>query len=330
MLQSLKESSDIKKLYSCQIGETARRLLTPGACGQVLAGFSRAAYLVMEQAGLFWLASENAPMHLRAVRIAGPFPKLVAGENFVMEGECIKITPDLQVDLGDASTWAFSPIPAKTALEIDQIPIRVKSIFPRSFDLSQASGFGRLIPKILWLAEGQMDDEAEIDPTLAVAWPSIHEIIKACLLDDMPGLFREAKALVGLGEGLTPSGDDFLGGLLFCLNTIQRLYPGFMNLNSSEQALFIESAKQRTNLISFALLKDSANGQAVEPLHELIQSVFSEKPPESSRAAFRLTQIGYSTGWDLLTGALTGLLSTFPSPDSIDSPAILPTQDIYF
>lgn len=317
------------KLYSCQIGETACRLLTPGACGQVLAGFSRAAYLVTEQAELFWLASENAPMHLRGLRIAGPFPKLVAGENFFIEDQCINIAPHLQVDFGDASTWAVSPIPAEAALEIDQIPVRVKGIFPTGFDLSQASGFGRLIPKILSLAAGQLDDEAEIDPVLALAWLGIYEIAKACLLRDMPGLLQEANALVGLGEGLTPSGDDFLGGLLFCVNTIQRLYPGFINLDSSEQALFIESAKQRTHLISFTLLKDLTNGQAVEPLHELLHSVLSDQPPESIRPASCLTQIGHSTGWDLLTGALTGLLLTFPSPDSIDSSAISPTQEIY-
>jgi len=317
------------KLYSCQIGETACRLLTPGTCGQVLAGFSRAAYLVTEQAELFWLASENAPMHLRGLRIAGPFPKLVAGENFFIEDQCINIAPHLQVDFGDASTWAVSPIPAEAALEIDQIPVRVKGIFPTGFDLSQANGFGRLIPKILSLAAGQLDDEAEIDPVLALAWLGIYEIAKACLLRDMSGLLQEANALVGLGEGLTPSGDDFLGGLLFCVNTIQRLYPGFINLDSSEQALFIESAKQRTHLISFTLLKDLTNGQAVEPLHEWLHSVLSDQPSESIRPASCLTQIGHSTGWDLLTGALTGLLLTFRSPDSIDSSAISPTQDIY-
>ncbi len=319
----------MSKLYACQMGQTARKLLTPGACGQVLAGFSRAAYLVTEQAELFWLASENAPMHLRGLRIAGSFPKLVAGEKFFIEGECIKIAPDLQVDFGDTSTWAVSTIPTEAALDIDQIPARVKSIFPASFDLSQASGFGLLIPKILSLAAGQLDDEAEIDPVLALAWFGIYEIAKACLLRDMSGLFQEANALVGLGQGLTPSGDDFLGGLLFCVNTIQRFYPGIINLDSSEQALFIESAKQRTHLISFTLLKDLTNGQAVEPLHELIHSVLSDKPPESIRPTSCLPQIGHSTGWDLLTGALTGLLLTFRSPDSIDSSAISPRQDIY-
>ena len=81
----------------------------------MLAGFSRAAYLVTEQAELFWLASENAPMHLRGLRIAAPFPKLVAGEKFFIEGECIRIAPDLKVDFGDASTWTMSTIPAEAA-----------------------------------------------------------------------------------------------------------------------------------------------------------------------------------------------------------------------
>jgi hypothetical protein len=296
---------------SHHIGKTALGLLTPGACGRVLAGFSGVSYLVTEQAELFWLASENAPMHQRGMRIAGPFPKLAAGERFSIGGKNIKIAPDFQVDFGDASTWTASTIPAETALEIEKIPARVKSLFLNSFDLSQAGGFGRLIPKILSLAAGQLDDEAEIDPVLALAWLGIHEIAKACLLRDMPGLLQEANALVGLGEGLTPSGDDFLGGLLFCVNTIQRLYPGIINLDSSEQALFIESAKQRTHLISFTLLKDLSNGQAVEPLHELIHSVLSDRPPESIRPVSCLTQIGHSTGWDLLTGVLTGLLLTF-------------------
>jgi Protein of unknown function (DUF2877) len=317
------------KLYSCQIGKIARRLLTPGACGRVLAGFSRAAYLATEQSEVFWLASEDAPMHLRGLRLAGPFPKLLAGENFFIEGECLKIAPDLKVDFGDAFTWAVSTIPAEATLEMDQIPIRVKRIFQTSFDLSQASGFGRMIPKILSLAANQRDDEAEIDSVLALAWLGIYKIAKACLRRDMSGLLKEANALVGLGGGLTPSGDDFLGGLLFCLNTIRRLYPGFIRLDSSEQALFLDSAKHQTHLISFTLLKDLSNGQAVEPLHELIHSILSDQPPESIRPASRLTQIGHSTGWDLVTGVLTGLLLTFRSPDSIDSSAISPKQDIY-
>jgi hypothetical protein len=317
------------KRDACQIGKTALGLLTPGVCGRVLAGFSNAAYFATEQSELFWLASENAPMHLRGLRIAGDFPKLMAGAHFLVEGKCIKIFPDLKADFGDASTWEGSTVPAEAALEIDQIPMRVKRIFQKPLDLSQASGFGRMIPRILSLAASQLDDEAEIDPVLALAWLGIHKIAKACLMRNMSGLLKHANALVGLGGGLTPSGDDFLGGLLFCFNTLQRLYPGFIFLDASEKALFLDSAKHRTHLISFTLLKDLSNGQAVEPLHEWIHSILCDQPPESIRPASRLTQMGHSTGWDLVTGALTGLLLTFRSPDSIDSSAISPKQAIY-
>lgn len=303
--------------------------MTPRACGHVLAGFSRAAYLATEQSELFWLASENAPMHLRGLRISGLLPKIAAGQPFFIEDEYIKIAPDLSIDFSDASTWAVSTIPTEAALEIDRIPIGVKRIFQTTFDLSQASGFGRMIPKILSLAASQQDEEAENDPLLTLAWLGINKIAKGCLMRDLSGLFNEANALVGLGGGLTPSGDDFLGGLLFCLNTIGRLYPEHICLDSSEQALFLDSAKERTNLISFTLLKDLTNGQAVEPLHELIRLILSDQPLESTSPACRLTQIGHSTGWDLLTGVLTGLLLTFHSPDSIDSSAISDPQDIY-
>jgi hypothetical protein len=316
------------KFDSCQIGKTARSFLRPKAGGQVLACFSKAAYLVTEQAELFWLASEGTPMHLRGLRIAGPFLKVAAGEKFFIKGQCITIAPDCIVDFGNALTWTVPAVTAETALEIDEIPQRVKRLFPNRFDLSQASGFGRLIPKILSLPSGRSEKAAEIDPVLALAWPGIHKIAKACLLRDMPGLLRAANALVGLGEGLTPSGDDFLGGLLYCVHTIQRLYPGFIYLDLSEQALLIESARKRTHLISFTLLKDLTEGRAVEPLHELIHSVLSDQPPESIRAASCLTQIGHSTGWDLLAGALTGLLLTFGSHDTMDSSDVSHTQGI--
>jgi hypothetical protein len=319
----------MKKRDSCQIGKTALGLLTSGTCGRVLAGFSGVAYLVTEQAELFWLASENAPMHPRGLRIAGPFPTLEAGEKFFVQRRCLRIAPDLNVNFSNASTWTASAIPAETALEIEKIPLRVKGLFLNGFDLSQACGFGRLIPKIFSMASSQPGDETEIDPGLAFAWLGIHEMAKACLTRDMPSLLREADALVGLGEGLTPSGDDFLGGLLFCVNCMQRLYPGIIYLDASEQALFIESARKRTHLISFTLLKDMIDGRAVEPLHELIRFVLSDRPLERLCPASCLTRIGHSTGWDLLTGVLTGLLLTFRGHDSIDSPAVSPTQDIY-
>ena len=116
------------------------------------------------------------------------------------------------------------------------------------------------------------------------------------------------RALLGLGEGLTPSGDDFLSGMLFCLHTLDKLYPA-LGLDLSSRPRFTEAARRKTHPISYALLVDAAFGQAVEPLYGWLCAVFSDRAPAGiGQAAARLTHIGHSTGWDLLAGALTGLL----------------------
>ena len=125
---------------SCQVGATARALLKPGACGQVLAGFSGAAYLVTAEGELLWLTSDRVPMHARGLRIAGQFPQFVAGERFSTTRGGINIAPDLQVDLNGASTWEASAIGDNAALDIDKIPPKLKDIFSDGVDLSRATG----------------------------------------------------------------------------------------------------------------------------------------------------------------------------------------------
>lgn len=126
---------------------------------------------------------------------------------------------------------------------------------------------------------------------------------------DSANIMAQADSLIGLGEGLTPSGDDFAGGLLFCLYWLSRLYAD--QLPFVDSARVIERLAGRTNLISFTVLRDLANGQGVEPLHLWLHCVLTGRPVAQIRQqAARLIRIGHSTGWDLLSGALTGLLLT--------------------
>ena len=68
-------------------------------------------------------------------------------------------------------------------------------------------------------------------------------------------------------------------------------------------------AASRTNSISHALLSDLAFGQGPEPLHELFNALVSGKDLETVRTSLsRLIEIGSTSGWDMLTGFMTGLL----------------------
>jgi len=115
-----------------------------------------------------------------------------------------------------------------------------------------------------------------------------------------------------LGEGLTPSGDDFLGGFFFCLNRLQQAYPHELDI-TSDYSVFLRRCKTRTNLISFTLLKDNACGYGLEPLELFVSALLHGDPFINLHSyAELLVNVGHSTGWDMLTGLLAGMAVTFP------------------
>jgi hypothetical protein len=75
--------------------------------------------------------------------------------------------------------------------------------------------------------------------------------------------------------------------------------------------LFLQYAEPRTNLISYTLLRDHAIGQASEALHQFVDALVAGQALERmQRSATRLIGVGHSTGWDLLSGVVVGLMST--------------------
>lgn len=111
--------------------------------------------------------------------------------------------------------------------------------------------------------------------------------------------------LIGLGEGLTPSGDDFLCGVL-AATWLDRNGRG-----NELRALLNEPLREKlgeTNDISAAFLDCALRGQFSRPVTEL-----SQMNPYTAAASFRA--IGHSSGVDTLNGILYGL-SLLETPKS--------------
>lgn len=110
-------------------------------------------------------------------------------------------------------------------------------------------------------------------------------------------LERETERLIGLGPGLTPSGDDYLGGMLLALRTCGR--------EAQAQALWrwLEPRLAgRTSAISAAHLAAAAQGEAHEALHECLRKLYgSERSWQDVLSA--LSAVGHCSGWDGLAGA---------------------------
>jgi len=102
--------------------------------------------------------------------------------------------------------------------------------------------------------------------------------------------------LVGLGSGLTPSGDDLLCGALVALHAIGRV-----DAARDLYAAISEAARLATSSLSAAFLRAAAEGQSSEPLHEAIIALLENQ--SVARPVEAVAHIGHTSGWDALAGA---------------------------
>lgn len=108
---------------------------------------------------------------------------------------------------------------------------------------------------------------------------------------------RGALALLGCGPGLTPSGDDVLVGVLVMLHAAgrhdaARLLAGAVTTE----------APRRTSRISAAHLVAASRGEAVEPVHDVVQALLAGEPAACATSVKRLLAYGHSSGADALRG----------------------------
>jgi hypothetical protein len=122
------------------------------------------------------------------------------------------------------------------------------------------------------------------------------------LIDD-----SAVNSLIGLGPGLTPSGDDLLVGYMAGLWCMVR--------DKSERAQFISGLgetirhlSQNTNDISRTYLYHAVRGQVSSRLANLAEVIGQGANPEQLlEIAAAAMKIGHTSGMETVTGLLVGL-----------------------
>jgi hypothetical protein len=296
------------------MGAAARGWLSPGEHGKVLAAVTHATYLLTEQGELVWLGTAETPMHRRCIRVASPLPWLAVGTAFTFKDHSIELESGTNLDFHTSQIWETPAIPASDLIESKLLPDKLHTFCNTFLARETPVGVGTFIRPVLQIAKKQ-DSSTAIQPEkflTMTAWPIVERIARAYLSHDFAGVLQHAEALIGLGEGLTPSGDDFLGGLFFARYLLSCSYPHLFYLEFSNLPEWIDAVQPRTNLISFVLLKDNATGHALDPLNRFGIALLTNQPVESaSSAASDLIKVGHSTGWSLLAGFLVGMLFAF-------------------
>jgi hypothetical protein len=120
---------------------------------------------------------------------------------------------------------------------------------------------------------------------------------------DVDGVRAHGRAMLGLGPGLTPSGDDFLVGLFAVLNVASS--PCHLLRAASDG--IVADAETRTHAISIAALREAAHGRVRESIETLLREVLRGPPASMLAALERVLAIGATSGRDIAAGIVCGL-----------------------
>jgi len=112
---------------------------------------------------------------------------------------------------------------------------------------------------------------------------------------------RAVLFLAGLGFGLTPSGDDYLLGVMASL---------WLTRNTSSLEEIAQLACKKTTSLSAAFLKAASKGEFAECWHRLALAILSQETKPVQEAISEFAQIGAYSGRDALSGFTTHFLES--------------------
>jgi Protein of unknown function (DUF2877) len=130
--------------------------------------------------------------------------------------------------------------------------------------------------------------------------PVPHQFAEACANASLAAAACAADQLVGLGPGLTPSGDDLLAGTLAAL----RLLGGDAAFTAALADHVSAVGGRRTTALAATLLRLAGQGNVAAEVGQVIKALNGQGSLED--AAGRLHAVGHTSGADLARGLLIG------------------------
>ena len=253
-------------------GDIARRALI--ACGGVtrpVPGFTATPFR-LAGSEIIWVG-QSAPLHPRVALVEGFWP-----QDFLDAENAICYQPQTVGGQGFSSIDCLKPL-TRAILGL--------------LKYAKPFGFGGL------LAAQPLEFPLSHRRDAACA------LAQACADNDANAFIVAATRLLGVGSGLTPSGDDFVGGALFALRFVSGGSAASPRWQAGASEI-LASATTRTHAISYALLSDLARGESYAPLHALASALLRSDADAAHSAMRDLFTIGHSSGWDMLTGFIAG------------------------
>lgn len=254
---------------------------------------------------LITLLSADQPDLPQGIRLATPpdfsFERFRPGEAATCAARLLRFA-SWTIDLRGASPWESNLSAASANLDIPAILAAWQTTWQLLNERQHRLQTAIVAEELL-----EVRPSSPNNLRTAIAMP-LHNLLAATQRYDLPAAMTSLRPLIGLGPGLTPSGDDLLVGYLtglWCLaqNDSQRI--AFVRSLGNA----IHSLANQTNEISRTYLFHAGRGQVSSTLTALAQAICHGKDQDQLLPLFTAAaKSGHSSGTDAITGLLFGLL----------------------
>jgi uncharacterized protein DUF2877 len=278
----------------------------PRARAQVHSVFLRACNIETDSGELVTLlapGSGNIPHGIRCASPIGPLnTRLRRGQVAILEVGMLRIpAADFEADFSRATVWNGTVAAALPGLRGAEAQETLRELCETLREHAPGQG---VAPGLFSSRSAHSTLERALVARMAQTLPIL---ARATETSDVGAVVSALSALVGLGAGLTPSGDDFIVGYLAALWSRSHSKPGIATLLHA-LAIPVGQLSLHTNAISRQMVLDALQGHFAERLTEVVRCVCGGG--DVAGAAMRALQIGHSSGADVLCGLLFGYSPT--------------------
>ena len=257
----------------------------PRARARVHSVFLHACNIETQAGELVTLVAPGSGNLPHGIRCAAPFARLRQGQAAKLEGATLRFpAAQFVVDFSRAAVWngrVAAVSPGQRGAEVQRV---LRSRAPDQ-------GIAPVLQRAL---------AARMAQTLPM-------LARATASRDVDAVVAALSALVGLGAGLTPAGDDFIVGYLAALWSRSRREPGIAALLLALE-LPVGRLARHTNAISRQMLLDALQGHFAERLTDVVRCICGGG--DVAAASMRALAVGHSSGADALCGLVFGYSPT--------------------
>ena len=210
---------------------------------------------------------------------------------------------DFRIGLDQAARYRTPVLFSRRPLSRGRILGNVHDAQNMIIETGRLEGLGTL----LYPLRGEVAPLLSASPFVHTALMGIVSLSRHFSMGDERGAVAAARGLIGLGVGLTPSGDDLLSGALAALNL--GASNGFLlrsNLRKVARGV-TSAAGNRTTIFSLNHLQQASVGSVNEFVYGFVEDLYTGSETDMKESLASLVHFGATSGTDTALGATLGV-----------------------